>query len=380
MNDKNTVKISEGLRVTAVVPSLNPDEKLCGVVEGLIEAGFDDIVVIDDGSAPEFKDNFPKPSDKVTLLVHDVNRGKGAAMKTAFRHILERAEKPLGVVTVDGDGQHRPKDVVSCAQAMVEGESGIVLGCRNFDLPQVPSRSRKGNKITSVVFRLLFGMKLRDTQTGLRAIPVEFLPKMIEIEGDRYEYESNMLMALKPAAIPIKEVEIETVYIDENQTSHFRTVRDAARIYALIIKYVLSSVSSFLVDSLAFVFFIWLFGKFSLGEMDLSGLDIPKIETVKISVIASAAAARVISSVYNFIVNKKVVFKGKGNPFVLLLRYYTLAIPILFISAFGTDIAGGLLNIPESLMLVIKIPIDLILYFASFRIQREWVFKDDKEK
>jgi len=362
MSDKNTNRIPEKLNVTAVVPSLNPDEKLCGVVDGLIDAGFDDIIVIDDGSAPEFKNNFPKPSDKVTLLVHEVNRGKGAAMKTAFRHILERDEKTPGVVTVDGDGQHRPEDVYACAKAMIEGEPGIVLGCRNFDLPQVPSRSRKGNKITAVVFRLLFGMKLRDTQTGLRAIPIEFLPKMTEINGDRYEYDSNMLMALKPAGIPIKEVEIETVYIDENQTSHFRTVRDAARIYALIIKYVLSSVSSFLVDITGDYLFQKILGLFGAPFAD----------------IISAGAARVISSIYNFIVNKNVVFKGKGKVGRLILRYYALAIPVLVISAVSRHFIGNFFEASELLRTAIKIPIDLLLYFASFRIQREWVFKDDE--
>ncbi len=362
MNDKNTTNISERMRVTAVVPSLNPDEKLCGVVDGLIKAGFDDIVVIDDGSAPEFKDNFPKPSDNVTLLVHDVNRGKGAAMKTAFGHILERDEKPLGVVTVDGDGQHRPGDVLACAKAMIEGEPALVLGCRNFDLPQVPSRSRKGNKITAFVFKYLFGMELRDTQTGLRAIPIEFLPKMTRINGDRYEYESNMLMALKPAGIPIKEVEIETVYIDENQTSHFRTVRDAARIYALIIKYVFSSVSSFLVDITGDYLFQKILGIFGAPFAD----------------IISAGAARVISSMYNFIVNKNVVFKGKGKTGRLILRYYALAIPVLAISALTRHFIGNFFEASELLRTIIKIPIDLLLYFASFRIQREWVFNDEE--
>lgn len=364
MSEKIMNNISESkekINVTAVVPSLNPDEKLCGVVEGLIDVGFDDIIVIDDGSAPEYKKNFPAASDKVTLLVHEVNRGKGAAMKTAFKYILERDKNIRGVVTVDGDGQHRPHDVLACAKAMIEGEPAIVLGCRNFDLPHVPKRSRKGNKITSFVFKLLFGMKISDTQTGLRGIPSEHLSRMIEISGDRYEYETNMLMALKPAGIPIKEVEIETVYINENETSHFRVVRDSVRIYGLIIKFLISSVAATVVDHLAHYGFLrLLFAGFAYNEYFAAG------------------CARIVSSIVNFIINKEAVFKGKGSLGKFLLRYYALAVPILIISATTVHLLSGLLGGSALAKAIIKIPVDLILFIASFRFQREWVFKSEK--
>lgn len=362
----DNIKASENLNATAVVPSLNPDEKLCGVVNNLIEAGFDDIIVIDDGSAPEYKKNFPEESSIVTLLVHEVNRGKGAAMKTAFRHILSRpsSEIKAGVVTVDGDGQHRADDVCACVKAMTDGEPALVLGSRNFDLPNVPSRSRKGNKITSAVFKLLFGMKLKDTQTGLRAIPTQFLPKMLEIGGDRYEYETNMLMGLKPAGIPVKEVQIETVYINDNKTSHFRTVRDSVRVYGLIIKYVLSSVSSALIDYLSFYGFEKLYILLGLPFDDY----------------LAAGSARLISSVFNFTLNRNAVFKGKGNTGKLILKYYALAIPLLCVSALCVHYIGELLGGMPLVKALVKIPVDLILFIISFRIQREWVFKDEQDK
>lgn len=362
----DNTKTTEILNATAVVPSLNPDEKLRGVVDSLIEAGFDDIIVIDDGSAPEYKKNFPEVSNKVTLLVHETNRGKGAAMKTAFRHILSRENSEIraGVVTVDGDGQHRAEDVCACVKAMTEGEPALVLGCRNFDLPNVPSRSRKGNKITSAVFKLLFGMELRDTQTGLRAIPTEFLPKMLEVSGDRYEYETNMLIALKPAGIPVKEVEIETVYINDNETSHFRTVRDSVRVYGLIIKYILSSASSALIDYVSFYGFEKLYILLGLAFDDY----------------LAAGSARLISSVFNFTVNRKAVFKGKGNTGRLILKYYALAIPLLCVSALCVHYIGELLGGRPLIKALIKVPVDLVLFIISFRIQREWVFKDEQDK
>ena len=173
--------------VTVVIPSLNPDEKLAGVVRDLIQIGFDDIILVNDGSCTEYTANFPKDLPECTLLIHEVNRGKGAAMKTAFRYLLERDKRTDGVITVDGDGQHKASDVLACARAMQETR-GVVLGVRDFDLPDVPPRSRMGNKITSLVFRLFCGIKISDTQTGLRAIPLEYLPAMLEVSGDRYEY------------------------------------------------------------------------------------------------------------------------------------------------------------------------------------------------
>ncbi len=357
--DGKTLTTEKKYNATVIVPSLNPDEKLCGVVNGLIAAGFDDIIVIDDGSAPEYKANFPAESDKVTLLVHPVNRGKGAAMKTAFRHFLDRPYQTAGVVTVDGDGQHRPEDVCNCVSAMLEGEPALVLGCRNFDLPHVPFKSRNGNKITSAVFKILFGMTISDTQTGLRAIRTEHLPEMLSVSGDRYEYETNMLMALKPAGIPIKEVEIETVYINDNETSHFRAVRDSIRIYGLIIKFLLSSIAATVVDQVGHGLFLHFL--FSGNELYSAGL------------------ARVISSIVNFAINKKAVFKGEGSTVKFLLRYYALAVPIILISAGAVELVSGLFGGSILAKVIIKIPVDLILFIASFRVQREWVFKKDKQ-
>ena len=157
--------------IPVVIPSYNPDEKLAQTVLGLKNAGFRDIIVIDDGSSAETKKNFPEPGDGVTVLRHEVNRGKGAGLKTAFRYILENRPDAAGCVTADGDGQHRTEDIAACAKAMLSEKDRVILGARDFSLPHVPERSKKGNRITSRVFRLLFGMKITDTQTGLRAIP-----------------------------------------------------------------------------------------------------------------------------------------------------------------------------------------------------------------
>ena len=300
--------------IPVVIPSYNPDEKLAQTVLGLKNAGFRDIIVIDDGSSAETKKNFPEPGDGVTVLRHEVNRGKGAGLKTAFRYILENRPDAAGCVTADGDGQHRTEDIAACAKAMLSEKDRVILGARDFSLPHVPERSKKGNRITSRVFRLLFGMKITDTQTGLRAIPRKYLAPFIRVSGDRYEYETNMLLSMKRDSIPFSEVKIDTVYIDDNQTSHFRPVRDSIRIYGLILSFVLSSVISFLIDT----------GLFTLFNIFLFSWN-------EYSYAISLVCARVISSSANYLINRRVVFQNGEKSSVV--RYYILAAVLLTVSA-----------------------------------------------
>lgn len=224
---------------TLIIPSLDPDEKLTDTVKKALDAGIDDIILVDDGSSPECRKRFVElePHPCVTVLTHKVNMGKGAALKTAFSYFLENRKDRSGVVTADGDGQHATEDIIACADEMRSKSPAIVLGCRDFSLPDVPKRSRFGNSLTSNVFRVLCGMRVSDTQTGLRAIPKEYLPAVIKAEGSRYEYETNMLLIINMLKIPFREVTIQTVYIDENSSSHFRPVRDSLRVYGIIFKF-----------------------------------------------------------------------------------------------------------------------------------------------
>ncbi len=354
-------------RITVIVPSLNPDEKLLKVVKGLEELGFDDIIVVNDGSRKENLSNFPNTDEhpSCTVLTHPQNRGKGAALKTAFEYFLKNKGGREGVVTVDGDNQHLPSDVLACCEKMLE-TGDLVLGVRDFSLPHVPKRSRFGNRTTSLVFRLACGMKISDTQTGLRAFPRGILSDMCEIEGDRFEYETNMLLGLRERGIKLSEQKIETVYIEENQTSHFRPIRDSIRVYSLILKFLLSSVIASVLDNVIF-FLCHLF----LGE----GM-----------MLLCYIIARTISSVINFIINKKTVFKNSDSIQITLLKYYALAVPMLLISNFGVNfivesIGGTLVGISASAVTtVVKILVEFILFLLSFRIQREWVFSSKKKK
>jgi glycosyltransferase involved in cell wall biosynthesis len=353
-------------RVTVVIPSYQPDEKLCRVVKELEEVGFDDIIVINDGSSPEKSVFFPDPSEHpaVTLLEHKVNRGKGAALKTAFAYFLENRPDREGVVTADGDAQHRPSDVLACAEAMLCSDAPV-LGARDFSLPHVPRKSRAGNRITSAVFFLLCGLRISDTQTGLRAIPTRFLDVLCEVNGDRYEYETNMLLEMKRLHVSWREQKIETVYIDENQTSHFRPFWDSVRIYSLILKFVFSSGCSAIVDILAF----YLLKKFLSPLLPFFPVLIPTV------------IARTVSSVTNFSINRRVVFRSGESVLKTCLKYYALAIPVMLISAGSVRGLSELIgDDAPAFVTLLKMLVDTVLYFINFRVQREWVFAPKRKK
>ena len=356
-------------KISVVLPSLDPDEKLLTVVNGLLEQGFDDIILVNDGSKPENLHYFETAAThgQVHVLHHPKNLGKGAALKTAFRWFLENRRDRQGVVTVDGDAQHHPEDTAACASHMVR-TGRITLGVRDFSLPHVPARSRSGNRITSAVFKVFVGMTLSDTQTGLRAIPTDVLEQMTQVKGDRFEYETNMLLEMKRQALPFDEVKIRTVYIEENKSSHFRTIRDSWRIYKLILahffRYTLSSVLSAVLDEGLFVLLSHLLSQ------RLTGFALTAIPT---------AGARIVSSLFNFCVNKKLVFQSRNSTAKALLRYYLLAVPTVVMQMGLTHGIYSLAGITEEQTLLRALIYGIVmavLFIASFLIQQRWVFTE----
>lgn len=221
-----------------VLPSLDPDQKFAAVVKGLVEDGFEHIIIVDDGSDEAHQRWFDEAEQypSCTVIHHGVNKGKGRALKTAFAHVRRTLPELDGVITIDGDGQHLLADIVACGERMLAERDKVVLGCRDFDLPGVPPRSVAGNKTTSRLFRLLYGIRLSDTQTGLRAIPRSCLPLFEQVEGERFEYETNMLLAMKRAGIPLLEQPIATVYDEEDYSSHYNAVKDSWRIFRIMFK------------------------------------------------------------------------------------------------------------------------------------------------
>lgn len=331
-----------------VIPAYEPDEKLLHVVDDLRRDTAYAIVVVDDGSSAAAQPVFAALPEDVTLLRHAENRGKGRALKTAYEYIAAHFPQTEGVVTVDADGQHLPADVARVSEEWAAHPEALVLGSRRFT-GDVPWRSRTGNAITRAVFRLSTGVAVFDTQTGLRAFAVSRIPMMLEMRGERYEYEINVLLYATRQRIPIREVTIETVYIADNASSHFHPLRDSWRIYKMILLFVASSLLSALVDYVLVLAFSAVFA------MQAQGL------------LLSVVLARVISSFLNYMLNRKFVFGDRSRRSVL--RYYLVAAGILLANY-------GLLSALSAVLplALAKLLVELALYPLSFYLQRKFVF------
>ncbi len=346
--------------IPVILPSLNPTEKLVETVDNLILLGFKDIIVINDGSSPSYNPIFQRIENypQCTLLQHEINKGKGCALKTAFSFIQEHREV-LGFVTADADGQHLAEDILKCALALKDDKT-YILGARDFSKPQVPPRSVFGNRLTSLVFKISCKMDINDTQTGLRAFPAKYIPLLLTIKGERFEYETNMLLELQNRNIPFKEVSIETVYEDNNKGSHFHSFRDAFRIYKNIFKFMGGSILAFVLDNLIFLSLFYLL--FKINE--------------DVRILISIVIARLMSSFFNFTFNKKRVFEHSQNSKIALVRYYSLSLMLLVISWFILSLTDNLFTqTTPILLLLIKIGTESLLFILSFYLQKRWVFQ-----
>lgn len=350
------------LPITVMIPSLNPDQKLVRYVRALSQEDFSEILVINDGSSSDYDPIFEEIAgiDKCTVIAHESNQGKGRALKTGMEYVLLNRPECAGIVTGDADGQHRVKDTLRVAKELMKDDSRLILGSRNFNAPHIPARSSFGNKLTSWVFALMFGQKLMDTQTGLRGIPLRIVPIMLEISGERFEYEMNMLIECRRRKITIYEIPIETVYIDENSSSHFNPIVDSVKIYWLIFRsflsFIFTSVSCTLLDLLLFT----LLARWVLPT-DF-GWRIP----------LATVLARVVSATVNFIVNKNIVFQKKGHLLSSAAGYFTLAVAQMSLSAFTVNRLYHLLGWHETL---IKVIVDTILFIISYTIQKRVIFR-----
>lgn len=354
-------------KTVILIPSLNPDEILLDYVKKLISSSKNiDVVVVDDGSKEELKYIFEKLKklDRCVVLTHAVNLGKGRALKNGFNYFINNysSEEVNGIITADSDGQHAILDVLKIADELNSAEEEtLVLGTRDFNLENVPFKSRKGNKITTFVFKLLYGKKINDTQTGLRGLTYNFVKDCISLDGERFEYEINMLIEVVKKKIKIVETTIETIYFDNNSETHFRPVMDSIKIYSVMFKnffkFALSGISSAILDIVLFSILYGLFDCF-IGK--------------SVSILLATVGARIVSSLFNYSINKNVVFNANKQKNTIV-KYYVLC-------AVQTFASWGLVNLgyifTKELIhpSLIKILIDGFLFLVSFQIQQKWVF------
>lgn len=346
--------------IPVIIPSFEPDEKLMILVRRLQENGISNLILVDDGSGSEYSKLFEQAQRETNciLLTHSVNLGKGRALKTAFNYCLLHFPEQPGCITADSDGQHTPECILNCMAALNDTPEALILGCRDFDVQEVPFRSRFGNKLTCRIMGYLTGVRISDTQTGLRAIPASFMKRLMNVTGERFEFETNMLLEAKREEVAIREVKIKTVYIEENKTSHFRVVRDSLKIYMIFARFLFSSLSSSVLDLI-------LFG-ISCKVLAGAGLD------AMIYIPVATGTARIISATYNYLLNYKVVFHSKRSIKTTGSKYLILA---LFQAALSAILVNMIFPFIGGYEVLIKIPVDVLLFFLSFFIQRELVYR-----
>src|SRR3981189_3034483 len=223
-------------KIILLIPSYQPTVVSCELLEELRKADPAPIVVVDDGSGPTYRELFQRASrvSGTTVLTNAVNLGKGAALKHGMNHILVNHPDCVGVVTADADGQHAVTDILKVANALQLGPAKVTFGCRDFKR-DVPFRSRIGNVVSRYVYRFVVGLNLSDTQPGLRGIPRRLMELSLGIRSNRYEFETEQIIAAKTAGLKFKEVPIQTVYIDHNSGSHFSPLLDPFRIYFVLV-------------------------------------------------------------------------------------------------------------------------------------------------
>ena len=331
---------------TVLIPAYQPDEKLVQLVAKLREKDIA-VTVVDDGGGADYAHIFEQVTEEgAFVLYHTENKGKGTALKTGISHLKKQAHVK-GIVTADADGQHTPQDICLVIGAMVKHPDVLVIGARAFS-GNVPARSRFGNALTRGIFRLATGLKVTDTQTGLRGLPRRLFEELSVLEGDRYEYEMNMLLNIERWGVEYIEVPIETVYIEDNKSSHFHPLRDSWLIYGKILKFLTSSLASFVVD---YGIFLLLSAAFKLDYW------------------LCYVLARAVSSFVNYTINRHIVFaNGRKNS---VLKYYLLVLAIMALGSAGVD----LLTVAGIPGLLSKVMVDVPLFFVSYTVQRKYIFK-----
>lgn len=346
------------MKPVVIIPALNPDEKLVALVGELRRDEFD-VVVVDDGSRSDCRNIFItlKLRYQCDVLVHPENRGKGAALKTGIRYAWVGYPDSCGYVTADADGQHSAGDIGKVAAALEEGNSCLVMGTRDFRGENVPFKSRWGNRITAAVFRLSTGRRCPDTQTGLRGIPREQSELCLAIPGDRFEYEMNMLMEFVKKGIPLVQVPIETIYLENNRATHFNSFGDSVKIYMNILKYSVASMTSAAVDLTLFTLFTALFG------------------TAVTGILASTVLARVISGTVNFALNRNWVFMSRNSQGAELAKYFTLFLVQMMTSWVLVAGLSSLVSHPT----IVKVFVDTGLFFLSYQIQKRYIFHNERK-
>jgi glycosyltransferase involved in cell wall biosynthesis len=337
-------------KIVFLIPSYQPTTVCCTLLEELRKADTGPIVVIDDGSGPSYSELFLRigQTPDTVVLTNAINLGKGAAIKHGMNYILVHHPDCIGVVTADADGQHAVNDILKVANELRSVPTQAILGARDFK-GHVPLRSKIGNTVSRYVYRLLTGLKLSDTQTGLRGIPRRLMELSLAIRSNRYEFETEQIIAAKTAGFEFKEVPILTVYLDDNRGSHFNPILDSFRIYFVLLRYASSSLATALAD----------FGMFFL------------LTSNGVSVLTANMSARAFALWLQFTLLKRYVFKSNAG-----LPTFIGYVAYVFFAGYVSSVLQ--IEFSEQLVyspLLAKALVELGIWIFNFMFLRDIIFR-----
>jgi glycosyltransferase involved in cell wall biosynthesis len=337
-------------KVILLIPSYQPTVLFCELLEEFRQMDPTPVVVVDDGSGSAYSELFQRAARvrDIVVLKNAVNLGKGAALKHGMNHVLVNYPDCTGVVTADADGQHLADDILKVATELQSRSTEVIFGSRDFKR-DVPFRSKIGNLVSRYVYRFLVGLKLSDTQTGLRGIPRRLMELSLGIRSNRYEFETEQIIVAKTASFKFKEVPIQTVYINDNSGSHFNPVLDSFRIYFVLLRYTLSSIATALTDFV--VFYI----------LTANGM----------ALLSANMSARAVALWLQFLLLKAYVFKSKAG-----ISIFAAYVAYVFFSgylsaAMQAQFAGHFVDSP----LLAKVVVESVIWIFNFMFLRDIIFR-----
>jgi glycosyltransferase involved in cell wall biosynthesis len=210
--------------LAVIIPALNAARTVGNVV---VEARkqHEPVIVIDDGSTDGTGD--AARAAGATVLRHDVNRGKGAALKTGFAWALDNGCS--AVITLDADGQHLPSEIPKFIEQYARGGEDLIIGGRAHLFMQMLPRRRNANRFSAWCIAKCSGADITDSQSGFRLYSARLL-RALKLRTDRFDMESEVIVLAGRRGFSIVTIPIDLGFVDGLSTSHFRPLLDSLRI------------------------------------------------------------------------------------------------------------------------------------------------------
>lgn len=220
-------------RIALVIPAYNEGATIRRIAEGALDAS-PNVIVVNDGSTDDTKAALDGLS--VRRIDFSANRGKAAALLAGFREALTIGGVD-GIVTLDGDGQHRTGDIAAIAEKGLDGGNAIVVGSRLWDTDKFPASRLRANKVANFWISWAAGQRIADSQSGFRYYPASVLRQLnLDACSQRgFVLESELLILASWAGSPVRSVRIPALYgAGDFRPSHFRPVADITHIVLMV--------------------------------------------------------------------------------------------------------------------------------------------------